>query len=1184
MNLSNTSRMLCVETFSRPDHKSLKKLRLSFVFTLCVVIASLLSIATTEAQTVQSNWLNAADGDWTVAMNWSSANSPDNDGTLDYDVTVNSIGSPYEINVDSDITINDLTLDSTDATVTLSGNSIFSISGDVNLDAGRFNLSNGTIFGGTINQDADGQLVVATSRGGTLDGTTVNGDLNLNNDFAGLRLINGATFQDNANLNGQSSNLSTNTDTTLDQTINLTGNNTRFGTNGAAELTLDTDAQVNLTGRASALGSVGSSGGTIINMGTVTVDRADAADTTTKSINPTVFNNQGTVDIINSSTLQITGEDGWSNTGTYEVSDGSTLNVAGNFENASLGTVNNSAGGTVNLTGTVTTTDVANINNSGMVRLMGTLDNSEETLDFSQGAFGDFEISNGTIFGGTINQDAGGQLVVATSRGGTLDGTTVNGDLNLNNDFAGLRLINGATFQDNANLNGQSSNLSTNTDTTLDQTINLTGNNTRFGTNGAAELTLDTDAQVNLTGRASTLGSVGSSGGTIINMGTVTVDRADAADTTTKVINPTVFNNQGTVEAINGGRLQVSPGSLNNLVNSTLTGGTWSVGASSRLDLQSGLVTSNAAEIVLDGPGSIFNTSSSPTLIEESLVTNTVDGTLRVLGGRDYDATNAGSFTNAGTVELGGGNFTSPALTNDGEVFGFGSVTPSISNTGTVRASGGTLTSSGIQGSAGTVQVDSDGGINLSAAPAGSTAGNLIHNGSATDSLNLGGNDIVVSNDYNNANFGSGNSFQARANVAGSGQILADGDVTQTLSGDVTNGTTNAATLSFGNVHVGDVNSLTYQVNNAGTTGPSIRGAVQNAAGGGNITDSQLSGAGVTAGNFDSIAAGGDSGDLTVTYNATRAGLIDGGQVVNITNNFDNVADQTLSITNSAAYRFAEAADVASETIDFGIVHVGDVLTAEQLTISNTAIADVFSEDLQASNFTATSDAIISSGSPNSINLIAGETSNSLGLLVDTASAGFKTGSVSLDFTSTGEVMGTTIDGLGVTDLNSDSVAIVAQVNEFANAAFTTVSDENLLFLMEEDEYVLDFGDVLQGDSIFTQLGLLNDIITGPADELAGDFETIGDAFVYSNFNEFSNLLAGDQLSGLIVDFDTSTIGAFSGQILLNPLSENSSGFSGSQNQVSINITGNVVAIPEPTTASLLLLAGTVVVARSRRR
>ena len=129
------------------------------------------------------------------------------------------------------------------------------------------------------------------------------------------------------------------------------------------------------------------------------------------------------------------------------------------------------------------------------------------------------------------------------------------------------------------------------------------------------------------------------------------------------------------------------------------------------------------------------------------------------------------AFDNFGTIEIGGGTLTGTgliaALSNNssGEIFGFGAVEGPIANAGLVRASGGSLSVGTIAGP-GTVQVDANASLDISAA-GNSSAANLIHNG---DDLILGTNDFNVTSDYNNASFGVGNAFNARANVSGTGK------------------------------------------------------------------------------------------------------------------------------------------------------------------------------------------------------------------------------------------------------------------------------------------------------------------------------------------------------------------------------------------------------------------------------
>ena len=204
---------------------------------------------------------------------------------------------------------------------------------------------------------------------------------------------------------------------------------------------------------------------------------------------------------------------------------------------------------------------------------------------------------------------------------------------------------------------------------------------------------------------------------------------------------------------------------------------------------------------------------------------------------------------------------------NGAQISGFGAVTPAITNSGAVRAVGGTLTlTHGVTGSGGTLQSDAGATLALSAT---SSTGVIFNNGN----LNLGTFNVTVATDYTNAGFGSGNGFNARANVSGTGQILAAGNTAQAVTGGVTGGGTAAPALSFGAVHVGDVVTRHFQIANTGATGPALRGALQTAVNGGNITDARLTGSGTVAGNFG-IIAGGSSGVLDVSFTPTSVGAL----------------------------------------------------------------------------------------------------------------------------------------------------------------------------------------------------------------------------------------------------------------------------------------------------------------------
>jgi hypothetical protein len=617
------------------------------------------------------------------------------------------------------------------------------------------------------------------------------------------------------------------------------------------------------------------------------------------------------------------------------------------------------------------------------------------------------------------------------------------------------------------------------------------------------------------------------------------------------------FNNQGTFEALNGGSIifLATSGTANILSGGVLTGGTWRSyspggGSGSDIALRGPAITRIAAgtEIEITGSTAQFRVivGAVSTPLESTLTEN--DGTLRILVNRNYTAASI-NFLNDGELELGGGTFNTNSLSNspNGEIFGYGTITPRPSSFGTIRAAfGGTLSfGSGIGGS-GTVQIDSLATINISGGAMDSTTNNLIHNGAA---MALGNNDIQVQLDYQNGSFGAGNSFNPRANVTGAGQLNATPGTNQVLLGNVTGGTTPTVTMNLGNLHVGDFATRNYQIGVTGTP-VKLRGAIQTNVGGANITDSRLSGAGVTAGNFGPIDFSSMSGNFAVTFNGTTAGPLSG-QQVRVVNNFDNVTDQILQFTG-AVYRLAEASAHTPEPVDFGIVHVGDVLQ-QALTISNTAINDGYSERLDATFGAPTGDATSSGfrlglppGDTDSTNLIVG---------IDTSTAGAKSGTAQLQLQSTG--MGTS--GLGNTQLTWQTVNVQAQVNNFAVADVVKITGSGSFTMTGANDFTLDLGSVDVGQaSLSAELGVQN-VASAPADDLAGSFSLAAPDFSLMGFSPFAGLPAGGTQSSLIVQLSSSSAGTFTGQITLQPQSTNARPFSMNLAPITIHLVGEVV-------------------------
>jgi len=116
--------------------------------------------------------------------------------------------------------------------------------------------------------------------------------------------------------------------------------------------------------------------------------------------------------------------------------------------------------------------------------------------------------------------------------------------------------------------------------------------------------------------------------------------------------------------------------------------------------------------------------------------------------------------------------------------------------------------------------------MNMANAGGGNEQNKLVM-GAAGATLNTNNRNITINEDYTNGAAGTGNSFNRRAGITGTGQILAGGNAAQAISGaNVTNGATTNATMTIGNVRVG-ATSFGYNVVNTGTIGPNLRGAIQ---------------------------------------------------------------------------------------------------------------------------------------------------------------------------------------------------------------------------------------------------------------------------------------------------------------------------------------------------------------------
>jgi hypothetical protein len=331
-----------------------------------------------------------------------------------------------------------------------------------------------------------------------------------------------------------------------------------------------------------------------------------------------------------------------------------------------------------------------------------------------------------------------------------------------------------------------------------------------------------------------------------------------------------------------------------------------------------------------------------------------------------------------------------------------------------------------------------------------------------------------------------------------------------------------------------------------------------------NASIGSATGGATAAGAFNLLGAGAtDNSNLVVGIDTSSAGAKSGTATISLasdgagtSNIVGNVAlpSQTVNVSGNV---WAQAeADVQPDTVDFGIVHVGDSAASQAVAVSNTATGAL--TDVVQGGFSAVEGPFNGSGNLGA-GVAAGDTDNtSLNVGLDTGSAGVFNGSATLGLVSHNA-------DLADLALPDETVALTAQVNNFADPTFTFLSGDGT-FSGSGDSFLLDFGTIQPGSdvSLSATLSLLNDVLA-PADSLSGIFDlSNADIFVLSGFDDFSALLPGASIDDLIVSLDTTLLGVglFTGNVILDPTGFNESGFSGALDPVTLAFRAQVVPVP----------------------
>ena len=474
-------------------------------------------------------------------------------------------------------------------------NSIKSLKGDMEfelqggtLEVEQIKLDNTiTLNGGGIRNahilpGAAGQGITALNNGSNhLDSVRLDANLNLTTNNAVVTIYNQLTLNSTATIGYRAridfpgSQTLTGTGTVVyatDEFYNRQG--LRSTTNYS---TFIIDAGITIRGGGGYIGysegwQGGSSTSTIINRGTI---QADVSGRTIR-INPVSgsFLNEGMIAATNGAILDVnalqgqigesavTGGGHLDLDGTYtnelDRAISGILSLGGDWTNTAVLTIN--GGATLNLGGSFDATDIGTLDRQGgTVNLTGTLNNQGTTLALNA-TTGGIHLRGGRINGGVVS----GQSLIGTDSNGTLDGVTLDTDLDLtpNNSVV--------TVQNNLTLNGTATiGYRARIDWPGSQTLTGTGTvvyaTSEFYNRQGLRITSDystfiIDSGITIRGGGGYIGYSegwhgGSSTSIIINRGTI---QSDVAGRTIR-INPFngSFLNEGTLAVTGGGTLDV---------------------------------------------------------------------------------------------------------------------------------------------------------------------------------------------------------------------------------------------------------------------------------------------------------------------------------------------------------------------------------------------------------------------------------------------------------------------------------------------------------------------------------------------------------------------------------------------------------------------------------------------------
>ena len=284
-----------------------------------------------------------------------------------------------------------------------------------------------------------------------------------------------------------------------------------------------------------------------------------------------------------------------------------------------------------------------------------------------------------------------------------------------------------------------------------------------------------------------------------------------------------------------------------------------------------------------------------------------------------------------------------------------------------------------------------------------------------------------------------------------------------------------------------------------------------------------------TGGTLAANASGTAQAVANQTFSSTVAGsylvTASGGTVTNTTVGGSPALQGGIGTTTINVWRLAAPSAIGSPLTFSGNHHVGDVVDAQNLSLTNTAAADGFSEKLDAAIVTSTGGAV---GTDSVSLLAAGANSTALRVGLDTSAVGALSGSVTVSLTSNG----TGTSGLG-------SFALAPQVITVNAGGVYRLAAPNAM-----GSPVTFIGNYHVGDTVPAQaLTLTNDAANDGFSEHL-DAAVNGSTGGATGTGTISLLVPGDtNTTSLLVGLNTSWVGAKSGTVTVG-LTSNGAGTS----------------------------------------